>query len=550
MRTFSFDLGYQTLSFALRKLAIHNHYYDIQGVYNHLVRFLETKDDSFETPYVAADTTLNLVSSIVDQLIQIKDKYPDLYQFEMKARDKWLGPQGGISTWKTQSPSVYEYLAAPEAFDSSFLSAVRKDVIEYIGTRISDWGMECLYPYSNQTLYDTYRGMKKSNSGIFYWKDRRAPNVRWHSYNASLESPYSMDPVVTGQRKQRNKVRDIFMDTMPNLYRFNRVLRPLHDFLAVRTPHIAWRGDHYDEKHIYQWIGNRRDWWSLESDVDSMDKRMSLEVTQYVMGELLSLPFVSPELREEYLKYIELTFSIPILSPDGLLEGRKRLLSGLPPTNDYESFVNWYVLASFLHTHRNKMRGSLKDIDHFIIVKGDDSSILFSEDVSTVIDQSGQTVSITAAIAAWYNKFRLLAKAEKQAFRHRTTMFCKRFYYPTLTQYKDIAGSIHSGSAYSLLLAINSIVYPEILNHPKDAAYQMTRILQILDNVRFHPLWKTLVNRLVELQVLPLVKLSEETVEYFNATERDWRWHLYGEKFTLGTSPTYAYISSRIPLAG
>lgn len=519
--------------------------YSTKEVQSHLTRFLTQDSIVNETAYIEKEKADLFFERLNKVLPSLEQNHPELLAFERSAQQKWVGPQGGSAPWEAQRQSVLDYV------DTGWWSSAQHPLTKEERLELVDYVLghhqgpiTKLSVLKGDTLMATYKGVKKSCSGIYLWRDRRELAVRMRSFNAATTRPWDFDPVVTGQRLQRNKLRDIFMDTFPNLFRANRFIRPVHDML-LKTGIPSWEGHHVVEDVLYRFVGSDP-FTTFEMDFDRMDIRETEDLTTLNWVDLLDVIPSTQEYRKGALRLIHKIYNIDVVTPEGLIKGKKHLLSGLPPTNDYESYDNIICQVGFLRWH------TIQDIpllhrDFKLFVLGDDVMIIFKGEhlyPPVTCTKTGRVFqSIQEAMAVWAELFGLTAKVSKQAVRYDAALYCKRYYARGLRHYKDPRGVVHPGSAYPLTLAANALFNPEQLNHPNWPEYQAIRWYQICDEVAAHPLWKAFVRLLVEMDLFPLLHPTDEALRTYRTEEKDWRFYLYGELYELAGSPTYAYLT-------
>ena len=175
--------------------------------------------------------------------------------------------------------------------------------------------------------------------------------------------------------------------------------------------------------------------------------------------------------------------------------------------------------------------------DYILVILGDDVIIIF---VKEALDKHG-SIDLRQSFAdyVWEN-FRIKANHMKQRVSDISGYFCKRRYARQGKRVKDPqTNRDRIASVYSLMLAANSLLYPESLNG-NNAPQHLVRIWQVCDNVYSHPLYKAFrqgVYNLYRSKTCEVIVTDNDVAE-FNAGHRQWRVRLYGERFDASTSPT------------
>ena len=510
----------------LKRLQNEFKYYEYDGVYNHFNKYFTAKVQTFETPrYPDLD-----IVSIGEQVVRELGKmgYCTLADIESSYLKKLVGPQGGQATFEQVADRLVTYYRAPQ--DEVILPPlIRKRVTSYLAALIPAHAP--LEPLSKRATYATFKGSKKSNSGIFLWTDRRPVSVRLHALNEAF-SRRSLDPAVHGNRFYRNKTRDIFMDTFPNLFRGNRLLVPMRE-LFLKTGIPSWTGMHDDELALHnfwrRYTPERTT--TIEFDVDAMDQCMDPQSTHFVLDLLRESGVrMTDTYAQELHEYVDMIYSQPVIGVDGIHYGPWSMISGVPPTNDWETYTNSSAFISFMASHYVGA-DLLIDIPHVLRVLGDDIIAVFARHFDEVRRYDSSTpVDISIALVEWAKVFHLKANTAKQAVRHGEGFYCRHYFSPRLPQYTDVNGKVHLRAAYPLSLALNNWKQPERLSHPNWDAYQYQVFLGVWGGTQGHPLHRYVVNRLFELGVVPVPQLedSDAALIQYRAKGEDWYYHLFG----------------------
>lgn len=528
----------------LSRLKASNPTYDVDSVKAFLSSFWD-ENTFYETPRYDVAFKAKLKDEFDKRILAFREKYPFLVEQELSYSDKYWVSQGGKIPWSQTRGNTLKYVTLTEGRLIEHLlpnDTERELIIEYLLSRVTKQSVE---PLRRTTLLETYRGAKRSNSGIWLWTDRRPPAVRYRALNDALAAPHSWDPVVRGTRRMRGKDRDIFMDTFPNLLRYNRLGRPFHDAFK-ELGHAAWSGHFEAERVLYAFCDKHPNFTSFEFDAKSMDQSMSAENVKYaldILGEVIDFS----SMKAEFYQMVDEIFNIELLTPEGLWVGPKKLLSGLGPTNDFETYLLLVAFLGFLARYSVDERSEPMILHPFEMkVVGDDIVILVPNHIHMVWDTRQLIwVDPIQAMIDTATAYGLVAEPSKQGHRFNEFYFCRHYFNPLLPKYKDKHGFTHAGSAYSLVLAANNWITPEELKHPNWVDYQYVIFTQQFDGLRFHPLWKWILSRLYEMNLIPLGQLTEEAKAAYRASGADWVFNLFGVDGTLDGSPTDQYITGK-----
>lgn len=448
-------------------------------------------------------------------------------EYDVAALAKYWGPNGKVPDYRTLFESVDRYY-------HPYQGPVYK---------FSEWAISAFdrlfgYPRgidgisSPRQLFNTYRPTHASSGGLTVWADRRIMTSRAAGMRAYARDPLHVDPCVIGTR-WKYKLRDIFMTSFADQFRYNALLHPLKQWCKSSSA-VAWRGDHAVEHDITQFLRKCREPLFIEGDYDAMDTRFSMTHAMSVVDVWKRLGWLKSKVIDNIEVYLTSMFNSPILMPIGLSGARTHtLISGTPPTNDFESW--WSILNQLEMIYRVLGPVPLNGI--MVLVLGDDALLI----VDVGVIPSALDVDWAKTFASWSsNEMHMMANEAKQRVSDVSGWFCKRQYAHEMPMYADerYEHKDRIKSSYSVVLALESIQYPERSKTTSYGAW-MCRLLQILDNSWGHPLYKTVAHTMKSVLHADLTRISQDDVDEYNRSGTSWKKRLNDELFSLSASPTY-----------
>jgi len=500
----------------------------IDAIRTHLSKYSSTQ--SINTgDYRISDAQKAKVIAWWEKVLRTSNLPGDLYDFEIKALTKWFGPQGGNPSKDQIMNGVvryYENTGLPTDYPA--LSYRASIMLQRLLYRKGEFKR-----FSPRELYMRYKGDKRSNSGMTGWGDRRLPSIRKEAISQAYKFK-GFDPAVLGSRYQRQKVRNIFMDSFANYYRAVAAYGPLiEDYKNVEWAN--WRGDRYIEYTISTFIDSHPEGVVFfESDYEAMDTWVTYEHAQYVLSHLKEWNIISTDEYNDMSHVAYEYFHLPLVTPDGVVVAKHNLFSGVYITNFIETLLNLFIMIAWItlkFPHAEYAR------DFKIVILGDDVLLVFTKLLLTDV----QMEDLPDDFALWvWNTYHIKAEPLKQRISTVSGYFCKRRHAIKAPKYVDssISQKQIRKSVYPITLAINSILYPEEMVD-ESKAQTLIRIWQILDNCVGHPLYKLVVRYIASIykEVLPLtVTISD--IEQFNDNKKSWRIQLFGETFSIDRSQT------------
>jgi len=457
------------------------------------------------------------------------DEWGDLLDYEVvkalapASQKGFWGAQGynaGAAVLGPKLDQYYDHVNREELPISEEYEHAHPATLELVHDYLAARGFQasCM---PGRDLLLTYRGAYKSNGGLTYFGDRRTPGLAKFAIRDSFVSR-KLDPVVLGSKNERNKVRCVFMSSFADLFRYNRVIRPVHNALAG-APFIAWRGYKAVEADVFDFCKRRRGHLkAVMMDAEAMDTWVRKAHTTTIK-EVMSANGCTDEWSDEFDNIASQMFEIPILTHSGWRTGEHALFSGLPPTNDFECYLTIDVSVRFVHALRWKSLNPVFGREYFFVVLGDDIMIWLDTDMLEVVPSDEELRQLSTLIL---NAKGLAANAEKQDVSD-IGCFCKRYYNP---KWKE--------SAYPIGMAANSFVHPRDGRPLAEDEEGAVRFCHMFSNIgRSHPLRKQALSAFLQRypflrEYIPKLTTADFTDYYRREGSTSWEFLLTGERLS------------------
>lgn len=200
----------------------------------------------------------------------------------------------------------------------------------------------------------------------------------------------------------------------------------------------------------------------------------------------------------DMINYIEDLFSgIGLITPDGIIKSRHGVPSGSTFTNEVDSIVQ-YLIAKY---------SNVTDENYFLI-QGDDGIYL-------VADESSVKTLFKAFSDAGLN-----VNIDKSYTSNDYVIFLQNLHH---NDYRDSNGLI--GGIYPTYRALNRILYQERWSNFEEFGlsgkdYYSIRTISILENVKYHPLFKEFVEFILKFDKYSLEVSKEGIASYVRMMEQ------------------------------
>jgi hypothetical protein len=330
----------------------------------------------------------------------------------------------------------------------------------------------------------------------------------------------------------RGKDRLIFMDSILNIRIMDEYLNALRFWLRENLPEFfgAWVNPNI---HVHPRTKAliTKSWTIVEADYKAMDTGMSWKVVSEVI-----LPVVETVLGDAFTPYLiahlEEVWNVPILDPcgEGLITGHHNMLSGINPTNDFETIYTVCLALGECAT----VALTLSEVD--LLALGDDMRIGMKASVKEA-KKYFEAYCETSDLAGLHVHGLDSGKAYVGTGSCR---FLRRVYLPN--------GRLNESGVYPgfypSVLALNNIVQPEFPS--KSVAQFLSSTCQRLDNLTTNPEYLPFVQMITKYLVAavkPTANLTSEVIQY-RSKRTDWWEKLYGERWDPVSSPSFRVLFS------
>jgi len=417
-----------------------------------------------------------------------------------------VGPQGGVPSREAISDALDAYYQSPQrSLDIPLDMLIARDAwvaaVDTIPSRLLD-EFDDVVP-------------RDSASGIPFMghKDNEFECCVAHQIAANSSKPL---PPLVGWRQQRNATRAIFIAPWSNVLKLQRAFTLLQNQLRSRFPEFgSWaRPDLSVTPQITRAI--RRGWVFFGGDFKKKDQNMTLAEVQILVYPILEKAWGVHAKR--LLSFIDDLYQVPTYLGQELHVGPHNAFSGetfVPPVETILGVIYGTALASKFQMH-----------PYLNLALGDDSLLGWKGTVE-------QAELVRATFVEWATRCGEVAHPEKQEVSHYP-----RYLRRTYLNRGPVDEKGNLIGAYPVSLTVNSIWNPE---YPQESiAHRVIAILQVLDNLRGHPLWNALVayvgRRLTNVDLGGVLHTPPPV---------DWWSRLYGEKWDPVKSPSLTTILSK-----
>jgi hypothetical protein len=348
-----------------------------------------------------------------------------------------------------------------------------------------------------------------------------------------------MDKIIKGLRFKDGKLRSIFMDSFANYYREARVFKRMFDWVFAQP----WNHK-YPIMTLAKIIIMSKPKSAYAGDYKGMDMHTIYDAAATSANMLCDVCHANLDARQEVCDVLYEVYEADLLVGHSLVMGESALKSGLYPTHDIESPMNFGILGKTADIEGFEVvppGTPLKKNQCTIIVCGDDSIVLFGRKLTKEeLEHFGTT---HARVAAWFGQ---IVELDKLDYGWDTITFCKRTFalHQSVAGYKylNIDGIQVPVPKYDCLKALNGLRNPEHIPAFPNKTGLLIWLCAVMDNAFGSNQWKSTVIALIQknpqlVEIIP-DEIDPETRQVLN---KDW-WMANYVKFDLKTSPTYALI--------
>ena len=454
-----------------------------------LERVESGEDKQLITPVgedVGPDNILSQWDEIYSSKLHLLDA--DLQTFEALQRSKY-GPRSIAVPWIDRRDGVSDYFSPDET--------ERIQLNTSLGNRLRPLSV------TNASQY-----LKNStNSGLpFYKRKSLVKRDAVSKLNALLERK---DPCVMFTRTQEDmKTRTVWGYPIADTLLEMQFYRPLLEYQSQ----LDWRSSvttpsNVDDKIIKLMNHARANNQFLVSiDFSAYDASIKRRLIESAFDYIKSAFQTNYHDTLDYI--MERMITIGLITPDGILTGDHGVPSGSTFTNEVDSIVQFMIAREF----------SYEDLK-FEQIQGDDG--VYSTDYAPELLEH-------------FKSYGLLVNDTKSYTNKEFCVFLQKYY-----SYDYIDMGI-VGGIYPTYRALSKLVFPERFVDFKEELsgkdYFAIRSLSILENCKYHPLFRDLVEFVVSLDKFSLIPSDEGLRGYVKLRDKQDGKDVNFEKHTYGDS--------------
>lgn len=472
---------------------------------------------------------------------------------------KWFGRQGLKPDFDELSRSREEYYTPRKCeFTASMLPAPVFRAFTYltnsIRTLIDKTGL-----YRESILDMGFLiGQRRSNTGYYGFTSKTDWKVRhfdeaWKLAKEIGARDEFVYPMLEWYRSQRNKMRNVFGGSYPELLYSRAYLGTIFELGFLNTPWVHYHPEEQTAERITTWYGVVRnvtdkpfDIHANEFDFTGMDKRVSLKLATETAKVVARALYLRADEEKRLIKDVERYYTSKLLTIDGrILEGEHSTFSGVFITNGIEDYVSALLILWSVYRACEELGLPYEQILAWYVlfeVMGDDSFILttgpFAEQLSDAMERAFLELAPLMGLEV---------NPTKQRRSNKSVWFCKRGYDLTPLVHSPEPWKVIINPIYPIDLAIHSCAFPE--QGPKGfgrdplCTAEIPCILQRLDGAQFDPAWERVVTLWAESFGKGLAKTAIMMAKaQGEAPDSDWMKVVRGKEWSYDSSPSAKLI--------
>lgn len=334
-----------------------------------------------------------------------------------------------------------------------------------------------------------------------------------------------VQPDLVGTRFQFQKARTIHQVSVLDVNAVAEYLARVRKWLTTYFPQwfSAWKNPRLiTEPRITNALN--RHCINYEGDYEHMDEGFGRQIAEEFILPLFEV-LLDPGEFMHFAAYVSEMWTQPIFMGSFLLTGEHDLLSGVGPTQDFETYygVQLHLGAEFVSGAKSEFYAAI----------GDDSLALFPR------RQGREALAYKQAIEEEAARNGMRFNLEKCRYDTVDYRFCKRQWYPGAPTYWGSSGQVQRG-AYPLIRTYNTIMFPERTCHPSaHVPAQLSRC----DNAFGSPAWPQFVDLLYGRARW---NLDVSAFDMDELSKVDWWYRVYGERWDPTSSITYRYLTDTL----
>jgi len=456
----------------------------------HLARLSVGSDEIFMTPLARDNKPESIISgwiSIYDNNRKLINRELDDIEISNKLK---FGPRSIAKPWSERKNSLYDYFKSTSDISINYDGVVKSNL--------------------NSINLNTAKKYLKpnTNSGMpYYVRKSKVIDKTIENYDNILNNEY---PCVLFTRTQEgDKTRNVWgyplLDTLIEM----QIYQPLLEYQKK----LIWRSalttpDNVDKeitRMVEDGIYNRKSFFSV--DFTSYDASISLGLQKDAFNYIKKKFVISDH---NAIDYISNRFSgIGVITPDGIISGIHGVPSGSTFTNEVDSLVQYLIAKSC----------GIEDYE--MQIQGDDGAYCITD---LKLDE----------LKRKFANFGLSINESKSDLSSNYLVYLQKLYH---IDYKR--GSL-IGGIYSTFRAIGRICFQERYSDFEDYGligqdYYSIRTISILENCKYHPLFRKLVEYVYSKDKYKLKFSRGSTSKYANMLDKGsgtgtFMFNQYGDK--------------------
>lgn len=448
---------------------------NLSGLIHQIEKGSKPTPSSFLVEKVSAHTLLESTLGIIKETC---DGMPIIAEVENDKLSK-VGPQGANPPWKAKKDKFYEYYAySGKDYSHIYNSVEWQEALDNVRSRFNFDNSK--RPYGFDRVLEVMRksGKLGTNSGAPLFVKKREPKAIEAAIKTARLGTHEWKKLWAqlGNRSQRGKSRFIFMFPFATTIVENSFVMPVLKHLKeLDLPFFsAWEGFSHVEKNITPMIESYEN--LVGTDFTAMDQHFTVDKSLQVYAVVKH--FFQKSQWRALKESMCWAHEIPVLTPDGMVYGEHGMASGSGWTNLSETIFNM-ILSEFISIKikANEMqpeRSTGSEAPLRSMGLGDDGFMATScADAADIFVECANSVGLES------NRSKQVSSTDYTQYLQRT--FVRDYYSP---YNPEVLGGV-----YPIVLAFNSLVYPERYINPKEWSGKMfvIRCLMILENTVNHP---------------------------------------------------------------
>lgn len=381
----------------------------------------------------------------------------------------WRERASNVSRYFEGRPKIYKMKTGPTPLDG------------YLPNSFS------LRPLSIDSGVDYLKN--NTNSGLPYYT--RKSKIKDRLVSKFDELIDRNDPCILFTRTQEaDKTRDVWGFPVADTLREMIYYQPLLSYQKRLAWRAALRGPEEVNRDITNIIDHsiRNDLKLISIDFSAFDSSVPQDLIDMSFKYIMSL--FQPKYWDELMSICERFSTIGLLTPSGVIQGSHGVPSGSTFTNEVDSLAQFFA----------SLNSGVVDISK-VQIQGDDGVYSVSESDVEPLYKS-------------FKSFGLNVNVSKSYVSSDYCIYLQNLYHTDYRGQNNVIGGI-----YPVYRALNRILYQERWSNFEDFGlsgmdYYSIRTISILENVKYHPLFKELVKFIYGLDKYSLGYTQEGVNKY------------------------------------